>query len=88
MEPASAAISLAVSDFNIEQFRAGTDYRIDLIKRDDGTDPSRTAQQARALEALGSNAIVGPAYRGGVGSLAALSPGRSGSARSAAAPDP
>ncbi len=75
MEPASAAISLAVSDFNIEQFRAGTDYRIDLIKRDDGTDPSRTAQQARALEALGSNAIVGPAYSGGVGSIAALSSG-------------
>ena len=72
MAPASTAISLAVSDFNIEQFRAETDYRIDLIKRDDGTNPSRTAQEARALEALGSNAIVGPAYSGGVGSITAL----------------
>ena len=61
-----------MSDFNIEQFRAGTDYRIDLIKRDDGTDPSRTAQQAVALEALGSNVIVGPAYSGGVGSIVSL----------------
>lgn len=75
MAPASEAISLAVSDFNIEQFRAGTDYRIDLIKRDDGTDPLRTAQQARALEALGSNVMVGPAYSGGIGSIASLNSG-------------
>lgn len=72
MVAASKAISLAVSDFNIEQFRAGTDYRIDLVKRDDGTDPSRTAQQAIALEELGSNVIVGPAYSGGVGSITSL----------------
>lgn len=72
MDPASRSISLAVSDFNIEQFRAGTDYRIDLIKRDDGTDPSRTAQQARAIEALGPNVMVGPAYSGGIGSIVSL----------------
>ncbi|MCE2498996.1 MAG: ABC transporter substrate-binding protein [Nitrosopumilaceae archaeon] len=72
MVAASTAISLAVSDFNIEQFRAGTDYRIDLIKRDDGTDPSRTAQQARAIEELGSNVIVGPAHSGGVGGIVSL----------------
>lgn len=72
MDAASRAISLAVSDFNTEQFRAGTDYRIDLIKRDDGTNPLRTAQQAMAIEALGSNVIVGPAYSGGVGAIESL----------------
>ena len=72
MGAASEAISLAVSDFNIEQFRAGTDYRVDLIKRDDGTDPSRTAQQAIALKELGANVIVGPAYSGGVGGIVSL----------------
>lgn len=71
---ASEAISRAVADYNKEQFRKATiddpGWRIELIKRDDGTDPSKAREHAdRFGKARGLNIIIGPAFSGAVGAM-------------------
>lgn len=71
---ASESISLAVADYNKEQFaKAAVDdpgWRIELIKRDDGTDPSKAREHTdRFSKTRGLNIIIGPAFSGAVGAM-------------------
>lgn len=71
---ASEAISLAVADYNKEQLAKATvddpGWRIELIKRDDGTDPSKAREHTdRFSKTRGLNIIIGPAFSGAIGAM-------------------
>lgn len=71
---ASDAISLAVADYNKEQFRKATidnpGWRIDLLKRDDGTDPASAREHAdRLANTRGLHVIIGPASSGALAQM-------------------
>ncbi len=67
----SEAISLAVADYNKEQLAKATiddpGWRIELTKRDDGTDPSKAREHTdRFSKTRGLHLIIGPVSSGAV----------------------
>ena len=58
---ASGAISLAAYHYNLDLAREGADWRLDILKKDDGAHPPATLENVEALFHMdGIRALVGP----------------------------
>lgn len=66
---ASEAASLAAYNYNLELAGKGADWRLEIVKRDDGTHPPRSLEIAEAFHGDGIRAMVGPLSSGSVTSI-------------------
>lgn len=61
---ASDAISLAAYNYNLELASEGADWRLDILKKDDGTYPDATLENVQAFHADDIRAVIGPVTSG------------------------
>lgn len=61
---ASDAISLAAYHYNLDLAMEGADWRLDIFKKDDGTHPPTTLENAEAFHMDGIRALIGPLSSG------------------------
>lgn len=66
---ASKATSLAAYNYNLELASTGADWRLEIVREDDGTSPARTLENVRAFHADGIRAMVGPVTSGSVSEI-------------------
>ncbi len=61
---ASDAISLATYHYNLDLAGEGADWRLDILKKDDGTHPPATLENVEAFHMDGIMALIGPLSSG------------------------
>ena len=66
---AGETASLAAYNYNLELAGKGADWRLEIVKRDDGTYPPRSLEIAEAFHGDGIRAMVGPLSSGSVASV-------------------
>ena len=66
---ASEAISLAAYNYNLGLARDGADWRLEIIKKEDGATPSVALENTMAFHADGISAMIGPLTSGSVSNM-------------------